>query len=390
MNKKLKKIISLFLLLSIFIYSSLPKVQIKQINDEKTNLIEEKLSDEQLIFESLEIVNNIINNYIDFDKYNYTLKLNSNNIKLDDLLFSTINNVYHELSFEEKEALEKLAEDDEEIKQFVKLMRNDERNDAGSEIKVSFAISQVSNLLRVAGLSSGAILIIKGAFLTMINVVKLFFTPLVVKIAITVAAILAISAVVIYNWDLISPYFKDITNIFINSAGRLRNAVLNVVEQIGRRANEKHKLIDLLWVYEVPLENNRVYEIAYIKANELLKGGKKLGFIEAYAVLFTMGLIGKLEKTKLINKFVNYKLDHDLKMHISELNGKGIIKDKSGVYTRYQVDAEKLAYAFGGYYDKKGKKLRNEIHDKTIESGHYQHYHPFLIENTHIWYGNPR
>ena len=61
------------------------------------------------------------------------------------------------------------------------------------------------------------------------------------------------------------------------------------------------------------------------------------------------------------------------------LKNENVGKNKIGIYTRYKVDAAKLAYVLGGIFSTKP-----EIHGE-LSAGYFYHFHD-IRHLIHVWY----
>ncbi|MDX9691388.1 MAG: hypothetical protein RBT45_02970 [Acholeplasmataceae bacterium] len=312
---------------------------------------------------------------------------------LDLFVQQTMQQVYDDLSVDDQQVLEEIALSNHDVNNMLRHI--DHRgftvmpmgNYQQSNLSGS-ALDMTMNYLQAAQLSALAISAIKGSFAAMVSALKMIFVPTSVKLAIAVLAIIVITVVVVANWRLIEPYFQDIVKAFADSAASLGNSIRNVFDQVFAKANVNYDKRDVTAAYaatwSIPLTSRRVYYIAYL-TNQLLYINRSyaLNYAEAYSVLIASGIINVISGAL----FTRIPLNSTLTSYANTLKGLGISKSRAGVYTYQQLDAAKLAYSLGGYYNSRGGYLLNEIHDKRIGSGFYYHFHD-AAHTIHVWYGN--
>lgn len=159
-------------------------------------------------------------------------------------LATSVTEIMDDLPEEEYSVLEKLAEEDNEISEFLELIESGFEVDETKEVKTSIktaasnvtklsaGILEIGSILAAQKVCQAAIIAIKGAFNSMIAALKAFFVPNVVKGIIITAAILVIATVVIINWNKIKPVFTKIANVFVDNAKKFASAVANVFNSI--------------------------------------------------------------------------------------------------------------------------------------------------------------
>lgn len=401
MNKKVNSIIAIFLVFIMVTSSILGQVSVIRYETKKS--VKDDTPIEEIVGQAMELSEFWSDEYIDRELLNNiesTAKLsvsinNRTEQEIADIALSeTVTKVYNDLTLDDKEVLNEMAQDNEEIKSLLSLMKGENlsesnvSNVATRKLSNVNAIQQTADILRVAGLSSAAIATIKGAFTTMITAIKLFFTPTVIKIAIAVAAILVITAVVVYNWKIVQPFFQDIADVFIGAAGAIGNSIRNVFDQVFAKANEFTRKLgvaaSIVASLAIPKLFDKIYYISYLSGNNLfINYAYALNYAEAYSVLVAAGIINVVS----IAKFAVITLSTNLKNFATNLKNKNINPRIAGIYTKREMDAAKLAYALGGYSNN-GKTMINEIHDYRTGSGYYRHYHD-VSHTIHVWYGTP-
>lgn len=127
----------------------------------------------------------------------------------------------------------------------------------------------------------------------------------------------------------------------------------------------------------------RVYQFAYLSKAGLVILPTKLNYLEAYAVLIATGFVNYSATGALTVDLQNFVLPTSLATLVNTIKSKSIKAGYVGIYTATESDAAKLAYAAGGFF--RGE-MQSEIHDKTIGSGYYFHFHDFT-HSIHVWYG---
>ncbi len=137
----------------------------------------------------------------------------------------------------------------------------------------------------------------------------------------------------------------------------------------------------------VPSITNKCYYIAYLLNGKLIiDNSVALNYLEAYAVLWSAGLINVSSIPKdIYSKIVNLQMSSSLKEFAKKLLNNGQIKKNSvGIYTYQEQDAANLAYATGAFIN---SNSQSETHDYRNGSGYYYHFHD-VFHVLHIWYGN--
>ncbi len=216
---------------------------------------------DSIVQQSLDDLDVRLEDYIDIDYFS-NLEISSNKssdinklfvstekedtIIIDDeqytALIESITNIFNDLNEEEYEIFKELAQDDSNIYDMIDMIENGFELDSNSLspsnniIKMSAGVTSIASILTAQGVSSAAIIAIKGAFNSMIATLKAFFAPNSVKGAIVTASILVISSVVIINWNKIKPVFNNIVNIFASNAKKLANTVTKVFNNIFQMA----------------------------------------------------------------------------------------------------------------------------------------------------------
>lgn len=164
-------------------------------------------------------------------------------------LTESITGIFSELTTEEYEVFETLAEDDEDIREMLTMVENgfeeyDESSQVSYEVatsnvvKLSAAVMTIGSILSGQQVCQAAIIAIKGAFNSMVATLKAFFVPTSVKAVIVTAAILVLTTVVIVNWNKIKPVFNQIVNVFVDNAKKLATTVRNVFNTIYQSAKK--------------------------------------------------------------------------------------------------------------------------------------------------------
>lgn len=162
-------------------------------------------------------------------------------------LTESITDIFSELTIEEYEGFETLAEDDEDIREMLTMVENgfeeyDESSQVSYEVatsnvvKLSAAVMTIGSILSGQQVCQAAIIAIKGAFNSMVATLKAFFVPTSVKAVIVTAAILVLTTVVIVNWNKIKPVFNQIVNVFVDNAKKLATNVRSVFNSIYKNA----------------------------------------------------------------------------------------------------------------------------------------------------------
>lgn len=165
-----------------------------------------------------------------------------------DALTSSIENIFSDLDDDEYDAISTLAEEDDEIADLLRMVESDfdgfGYQDENSEITacsskvvtLSTAVAAIGSLLLAQGLNTASVVTIKGSFSTVLAAIKAIFIPTWVKVALVSAAVIAITVVVVVNWNKIKPVFNDIVNIFANNAKSLASTVRSVFNRIRSNA----------------------------------------------------------------------------------------------------------------------------------------------------------
>lgn len=134
-------------------------------------------------------------------------------------LANSVLSIFSSLNTDEYEAFKDLAKEDKDIQSMIDIIESDfsKSNETVSEnimidniIELSTGAMSIANLLYANNVCTAAIVAIKGAYNSMLAVLKAFFIPNSVKIGIVTASVLVISTVVIVNWNKIKPIFNQI------------------------------------------------------------------------------------------------------------------------------------------------------------------------------------
>lgn len=226
------------------------------------NKKEKEINEETLVDLAIEKSEIKINDYIDVNyftslrnitslKTENTQTLSSNLIneeieiyeEIDDIQYETITssilNIFNDLSDEEYEAFETLAEEDVVIAEMLDMIESDFTigndkitNKTSNIVKLSTALASIASLLTLQKVCSAGISVITGAFNTMITAIKAYFLPSQIKAAVITAGILCISTIVIINWNKIKPIFNKLVNVFIDNAKKMASTVKKVFSSI--------------------------------------------------------------------------------------------------------------------------------------------------------------
>ncbi len=360
------------------------------------SVIEETLSTEELVYQALTLSDYWDDTYIDFDYLNKVtdqVTLNVTDDLYDDsdkLLAKSVTEIFDDLSSEDMDFIQELSKTDDDVRSLLTLVENgfnvNELNNINNTVELSASLSVgLNQILSSAQLTSAAIATINGAFSAMLAAFKLVLTPNAIKIAVAVAAILVITAVVVYNWNKIQPVFQDIINLFVAAAESFGNSVANVFDQVFASANANYNKLVITYAYattiNMPSKTRKVYYIAYLAAGRLnIKRNYALNYLEAYSVLLASGM---LNSTIKLAKFAIIPLNSTLTSFANSLSKLNIGEQYVGVYAYQRLDAAKLAFALGGFYN---GYLLNEIHDMRPNSGFYYHFHD-RGHRIHVWYG---
>lgn len=111
-------------------------------------------------------------------------------------------------------------------------------NKSSNIVTLATGVLEIGTILSLQQVSIMAIKVIKGAFNSMIAALKRFFIPNYLKVAIVTTAIVAITTVVIINWNKIQPVFRQIANVFVGNAKKLGNTVSKVFDLIYQTASK--------------------------------------------------------------------------------------------------------------------------------------------------------
>lgn len=390
----------IWFLVATILFSGTISTYLNVLATKKTDvecLVEEALSTEELVYQALALSDFWDDKYIDFDylnRINNQVTLNVYNDIYDDsdqFLAKSVMKIFDDLSSDDIDFIQELSKTDEDVQSLLTLVENgfnvNELSNINNTIELSMSISVgLNQLLSSAQLTTAAITTINGAFSAMLAAFKLVLTPNVIKIAVAVAAILVITAVVVYNWNKIQPVFQDIINLFVSAAESFGNSIANVFDQVFASANENYDKNIITYAFAttitMPSTTRNVYYIAYLAAGRLnINKQYVLNYLEAYSVLLASGM---LKSTIELAKFAIIPLNSALTNFANNLSKLNIGEQYVGVYAYQRLDAAKLAYALGGFYE---GYLLDEIHDERPNSGFYYHFHD-KAHRIHVWYGS--
>ena len=263
----MKKSFKLFLNLIISFFCI---ITFSYSNENSSEIKNDNLIDETLFYECLDDANSRLDDYLNVDYFTHlsssstdcenifisNLSSTLDEVVIDkeqyDALVGSINDIFDDLSKEEYDAFYNLGDENLDVKNMIELLENNLTENCANNIidretidsnivNLCSGVVEIGYLLSSEGVSSSAIVVIKGAFQTMLSTVKAWFLTNGIKIALITTAILVITTVVIINWNKIRDIFDRVIEIFVSSARNFGSKVRAVFDSIKSEAKESSK-----------------------------------------------------------------------------------------------------------------------------------------------------
>ncbi len=175
----------------------------------------------------------------------------SENMTIDDYQYEQLSNsimaIFDDLDSDTIDYLNELASEDNDMYNLLTLIENgfSENNDykvssfeSIIEMSTAYTYNLQYLLQSLMKLSTAAIITIKGAYSALVTTIQAWYIPLKVKIAVATAAVLAITAVVVINWNKVKPYMENLIAIFVDVAGEIVKQIKDVFQKISAMVSD--------------------------------------------------------------------------------------------------------------------------------------------------------